>query len=92
VSFSLLQATLVGILVQRVTGHHKLFGRTVPTLKLVGRVPLGHFKKGQGKTQWNRRVNGKLLRRGTYQVTPRAVAASGKITDFGKPVLLHVRG
>jgi hypothetical protein len=92
VSFSLLQATLVGILVQRVTGHHKLFGRTVPTLKLVGRVPLGQFKKGRGKAHWNLRVNGKRLRRGTYQVTPRAVTGSGKISDFGKPVMIHVRG
>jgi hypothetical protein len=90
VSFSLIQSTGVGILVQRVVGHHRLFGRKVPTLRLVGRVPLGHFKKGHGKTHWNLRVNGKRLRKGTYQVTPRAVSGSGRIRDLGKPVILHV--
>jgi hypothetical protein len=91
VSFSLLTSTGVGILVQRVIGHHKLFGRKVPTLKKVGRVPLGHFKKGHGKIKWNLRVNGKRLRPGTYQVTPRAVTGSGKFRDFGKPAVIHVR-
>ncbi len=32
---------------QRVIGHHKLFGRTEPTLKAVGRAPLGMFKEGR---------------------------------------------
>jgi hypothetical protein len=91
VSFSLLTSTGVGILVQRVVGHHKLFGRKVPTLKKVGKVPLGHFKKGHGKIKWNLRVNGKRLRPGTYQVTPRAVTPSGKFRDFGKPAIIHVR-
>ncbi|MEA2410279.1 MAG: hypothetical protein QOC77_840 [Thermoleophilaceae bacterium] len=91
VSFSLLQPTGVGILVQRVVGHHKLFGRKVPTLKPVGRVPLGHFKKGHGKVKWNLRVNGKRLKPGTYQVTPRAVTGSGKFRDFGRPAIIRVR-
>ena len=72
-------------------GHHELFGRKVPKLKLVGRVPLGKFKKGHDKTHWNLRVNGKRLRRGTYQVTPRAVAKSGRIRDLGKPSIIHVK-
>jgi hypothetical protein len=92
VSFSLLTGTAVGILVQRVVGHHKLFGHTVPTLKLIGRVPLGKFKKGHGKTTWNLRVNGKRLRKGTYQVTARAVTKKGQARDFGKPSIIHIAG
>jgi hypothetical protein len=91
VSFGLLQPTGVGILVQRVVGHHKLFGHKVPTLKNVGRVPLGHFRKGHGKVKWNLRVNGKRLKPGAYQVTPRAVTAKGKFSDFGKPAIIRVR-
>ncbi|MEA2420915.1 MAG: hypothetical protein QOF55_14 [Thermoleophilaceae bacterium] len=90
VTFNVIQTTSVGILVQRVTGHHLLFGRRVPTLKPVGRVPLGHFKKGHGKTHWNLRVNGKPLPRGTYQVTPRTLAKNGKVTDLAKPVIIHL--
>jgi WD40-like Beta Propeller Repeat len=91
VSFTLLQPLNVGILVQRVVGHHKLFGRKVPKLKLVGRVPLGKFKKGHDKTHWNLKVNGKRLRPGTYQVTPRAVAKNGRIRDLGKPSIIRVK-
>ncbi len=40
ITFSLLQPSSVGILVQRVIGHHMLLGRRVPTLKAIGRVPL----------------------------------------------------
>src|SRR4051794_19768664 len=65
VTFNVLQPTSVGLLVQRVTGHHRLFGRSVPTLKAVGRVPLGKFKKGSRKTHWNLRVGGRPLHRGT---------------------------
>jgi hypothetical protein len=91
VSFSLLQPTGVGLLVQRVIGRHRLFGRSVPTLKPVGRVPLGKFHKGQRKAHWNLRVNGRPLPRGTYQVTVRALTGKGQIRDLGKPKILHGR-
>ncbi len=91
VSFTLQQSISVGILVQRVVGHHKLFGRTVPTLRKVGKVPLGHFKKGKGKVKWNLRVGGKRLKPGKYQVTPRAVSPKGKFRDFGKPKIIRVK-
>jgi hypothetical protein len=90
VTFNVLQTSGVGILVQRVIGHHRLFGRSVPTLKPVGRVPLGHFKKGHGTAHWNLRVNGKRLGHGTYQVTTRTLTKSGKVTDLGKPVIIHL--
>src|SRR5262249_23208387 len=37
----------IGLLVQRVTGHHRLLGRRVPTLKPAGRIPLGAFTRGK---------------------------------------------
>jgi hypothetical protein len=91
VTFGLLQPTAVGLLVQRVTGHHRLFGRRVPTLKLVGRVPLGKFHKGSRKAHWSLRVNGHPLRHGTYQVTVRALTSKRQIRDLGKPKILHVK-
>jgi hypothetical protein len=91
VNFHLLQGSAVGILVQRVVGHHKLFGRTVPTLEAVGRVPLGMFKRGSRHVHWNLEVNGHRLTRGTYQVTLRSLTPSKQIRDFGVPHLIRVR-
>ena len=91
VRFSLLSASLVGIVVQRVVGHQRLFGRTVPKLAPAQRVPLGAFSRGGGRANWNFRVHGKRLRAGTYQVTPRALTRSGKVRDLGKPRLLRIR-
>lgn len=91
VNFHLAADSAVGILVQRVVGHHKLFGRTVPTLKPVGHVPLGRFKPGRRHVHWDLRVNGHRLKRGTYQVTLRSLTASKKIREFGVPHLIRVR-
>jgi hypothetical protein len=91
ISFIALNPTGVGILVQRVVGKTKLLGRTVPKLELVGRVPLGRFKKGHGRVRWDGRVNGRKLKPGTYQVTVRAVSPKGAITDLAKPRRLRVR-
>jgi hypothetical protein len=91
VTFTTTHAALVGIFVQRVVGHHLLFGRTVPTLRPVGRVPLGMFKKGTRHVHWNLTVNGHRLKRGTYQVVLRALNASQQVLDLGVPNLIHVR-
>jgi hypothetical protein len=91
VNFHLASDSAVGILVQRVVGHHKLFGRRVPTLKPVGHVPLGRFKQGHGPVHWDLKVNGHRLTRGTYQVTLRSLTASKKIRDFGVPQLIRMR-
>jgi hypothetical protein len=91
VTFTVLQPTSVGLLVQRVKGHHRLFGRSVPTLKPVGRVPLGKFGKGSRKAHWNLRVNGRPLQHGTYQVTVRALTRKQQIRDLGKPKIIRVR-
>jgi WD40 repeat protein len=90
VSFSLLTSAGVGILVERVVGHHKLFGRVVPTLKVIGRVPFGAFRAGRRHVRWNRRVNGRRLGRGIYLVTVRALTRSGKVRDMGKPRIIHI--
>ena len=90
-SFSLLQPSSVGIMVQRVVGHHKLFGRTVPTLKFVGRIPLGTFRAGRRHVHWRLRVNGKRLRPGTYQLTVRALTKTRSVRDMGKPRMIRVR-
>jgi hypothetical protein len=89
-SFRLRVPANIGILVQRVTGHRKLFGRTAPKLGKPLRVPLGAFKRGKGHVRWNRKVGGRALHRGTYQLTVRALTPSGRVRDLGKPQLLHV--
>jgi WD40-like Beta Propeller Repeat len=86
----LLNISGIGILVQKITGHHKLLGRTVPTLQMVGRVPLGHHQRGAFKIRWDHRVNGKPLKPGSYLVTIRAV--TGKtVHDFGKSFTIRIR-
>jgi hypothetical protein len=90
VNFRISVPANIGILVQRVTGHRKLFGRTAPKLGKARRVPLGSFKHGKGHAHWNLKVGGRALHRGTYQVTVRALTHSGRIRDLGKPQLLHI--
>lgn len=91
VHFALASTSAVGILVQRIVGHHKLFGRRVPTLRVVGHVPLGRFKAGHNHLDWNLKVDGHRLKRGTYQVTLRSLTSSKQIRDFGIPHVIHLR-
>jgi hypothetical protein len=63
----------IGIFVVRVTGKRKLLGRSVPKVRLVGRVPLGKTRKGTNRFRWNLKVNGKRLKPGTYLLTYRAL-------------------
>jgi hypothetical protein len=57
----------------------------------VGRVPLGKFRKGRGHVKWNRRVGGKRLKPGEYQVTVRAVSPNGAVLDYGTPRTFRVK-
>lgn len=91
VNFALASSSPIGILVQRAVGHHQLFGRRVLTLRVVGHVPLGVFKRGEHRLHWNLKVNGRRLKRGTYQVTLRSLTRSKKIRDFGGSRIIHVR-
>ena len=54
-------------------------------------MPFGSFKKGRSSVRWNGKVNGKALKPGTYQVTPRSVASDGVIREFGTPRTIRVR-
>ena len=80
----------IGILVQRIAGHHKLLGRTVPTLQPVGRVPLGKHGRGAFRIKWDHRVNGKPLRPGRYLVTIRAVTGT-TVHDLGRSFTIRIR-
>ena len=73
----------IGIFVARVTGKRKLLGRTVPRIKPVGRVPLGKTRKGLNRLRWNRKVNGKRLKRGTYLLTFRALRRDRVVSTSG---------
>ena len=76
----------IGLLVQRVVGHHRLLGRRVPTLKPAGRIPLGTFRRGRHVIHWHAH-----LRPGLYQFTPRALGRAGTIRDLGTPRIFRVR-
>jgi hypothetical protein len=81
----------VGLLVQRLVGHHRLLGKTVPRLKLVGRVPLGYHRRGRFSVRWNHRVAGRKLAPGRYLVTVRAVTRKGKVTQLGRSFKIRIR-
>ena len=72
----------VGILVQRVSGHH---------VKPVGRVPLGNHRKGHLRLRWNLRVNGKRLHAGRYRITLRALDSHKNVLGLSRPVTIRVR-
>jgi hypothetical protein len=73
----------VGILVQRVTGKHRL--------KTVGRVPLGNHRKGHLRLRWNLHVNGKPLHKGRYRVTLRALDKKKNVLGLTRPATIRVR-
>lgn len=84
------QGSGLGILVQRIVGHHRILGRREYKLRPVGRVPLGFFKKGHHRLHWNLRVNGRRLHRGRYLVTLRAVTRQGVVHDLAKPDVIRI--
>jgi hypothetical protein len=90
VNAQLFTAAGIGILVQRVVGYHRLLGRRMPRLQLVGRVPLGHFQRGHARIRWDRKVDGRKLQPGLYQITVRALATNGRIEDLGRPSLVRI--
>jgi hypothetical protein len=91
ITVNLLKATGVGILVQRVVGHHKLLGKTVPKLRLVGRVPFGPQKAGRFRVRWDQKVNGRRLGPGRYLVTVRAVTRDGVVRELGRSFTVRIR-
>ena len=81
----------IGIIVQKVVGRTRVLGHPAPKLRFVGRVPLGHFRKGRSHIRWDRRVNGRVLAPGEYQITTRSLTPKGGIRDLGRPVLIRLR-
>jgi hypothetical protein len=79
----------IGIFIARVTGKRKLLGRTVPRIREVGKVPLGRAKKGRNRFRWNRRVEGKRLRAGTYLLTYRSLRGK-RITNTSDSIRIRV--
>ena len=90
-TFSTTSSTAAGLLVQRIVGRHKLFGRTVPTLSTTGRFPLGTFGKGRHKVRWNLTVNRRKLPPGRYYVTLRAITPTLGVRDLSRPFLVTIR-
>jgi hypothetical protein len=80
----------IGILVARVVGSHRVLGRTLPKLKPLGRVPLGHSKKGRNKFHWNGRVQGRQLSPGLYVLTFRGLTGRGRVQATSKPIEFRV--
>jgi hypothetical protein len=91
VTATLLQASGVGLFVQRIAGRHRVLGRRAFKLRTVGRVPLGSFKRGHLRTHWNLKVSGKRLRPGRYLVTVRAVTRKRVVRELGRPHVLRIR-
>jgi hypothetical protein len=94
VKFSNLSPTTAGLLVQRIVGKRKLFGRVVPKLRKAGRFPLGQFRKGSHRKRWPFAVGvrkQRTLRRGCYLVTLRALTRKGRVRDLSKPYTVRIR-
>lgn len=83
-------AAKVGIFVARVTGTRKLFGRSVPRVRVVGRVPLGTAIQGRNRFAWNRKVNGRRLAAGTYLLTFRSLDRKGRVLDTSDSLRFRV--
>jgi hypothetical protein len=90
ITFRLTSFSNIGIIVQRVLGRTRVLGRPAPRLRFLGRVPLGQFRRGHGSIRWSRRVNGKRLAPGLYQVTVRSVTKLGGVRDLGRPRLVRI--
>jgi hypothetical protein len=75
----------------RIVGHHRLLGRVIPTLKKIGRVPFGQFKRGKASCALGPPCERSPAAPGTYLITPHLVTRKGIVTEFGKPPVLHIR-
>jgi WD40-like Beta Propeller Repeat len=92
VNFTLAQPSRVGIIVQRIVGRTRVLGRRAPKLRLVGRVPLGTFKKGRRhRVRWDQTIDGRPLRPGRYLVTVRSVTRKTEVRDLARPVRVRIR-
>ena len=91
VSASLGRNAGVGIVVDRILRQGRSHGRTVFTVRRVGRVPFGTRRKGSLRVRWNLRVNRHRLRPGRYLVTLRAFDRRRHVIARAKPVVIRIR-
>jgi hypothetical protein len=91
INFELSSASNVGIVVQKVIGRTRVFGKPAPKLRFLGPVPLGHFRRGKGHVVWSRKLRGRKLGPGVYQVTVRSVTRTGGVRDLSRPVLIRIK-
>ena len=89
VNATLLQASSIGIFVQRIVGKTKVLGRKAFALETVGRVPLGSYGAGNVFTHWDFAVGGEPLAPGKYLVTVRAVDTD-VVRELGQPQVLKI--
>jgi hypothetical protein len=93
VTATLVSASSIGILVQRILGVTRERGQKQYELETVGRVPLGSFGEGNVFTHWDFDVNGEPLPPGKYLVTLRAVedTVEGTVArELGEPQVLKI--
>jgi hypothetical protein len=76
----------IGIIIARLVGKRRLFSRTVPRVRAVGRVPLGAARSRRPLFHWNGRVNGRRLGAGTYFLTFRAVTRRSRVLDTSRSI------
>ena len=89
VNVTLVQASSIGIFVQRIVGKTEVLGRKAYELETVGRFPLGEYGAGNVFTHWDFEVDGEPLPPGRYLVTVRAVEGD-VVRELGNPQLLKV--
>jgi len=89
VNATLLQASSIGIFVQRILGKTEVDGQKGYELETVGRFPLGSYGEGNVFTQWDFTVDGAPLPPGRYLVTLRAVEGT-IVRELGESQVLRI--
>jgi hypothetical protein len=78
--------TSVGIIIARIAGTRRLFGRRVPRIRAVGKVPLGATRSRRPRFRWNARVNGRRLAPGNYLLTFRALSSRNRVLATSRSI------
>jgi hypothetical protein len=76
----------VGIIIARIAGTRRLFGRRVPRIRAVGKVPLGATRSRRPRFRWNARVNGRRLAPGNYLLTFRALSSRNRVLATSRSI------
>jgi hypothetical protein len=76
----------VGIIIARVVGTRRLFGRRVLRVRTVGRVPLGQTRGRRPRFRWNGRVNGRRVPPGDYLLTFRTLNRRNRVLSTSRSI------